>query len=661
MIGFRGGISLAIALVLCVALAVIGWGAQQAAERTIVPEIMAKAETVGRSAASLLEVAARAGIPMERLVGVDAYFDDLRAQNQEFAQIVLKATDGQELARSGNAAGLAEAPVVHTAVTARSGAPLADIAVTVDPGIISERVGGVLLDVAFIGIVSLLIALELVALVIGTGGVTALAAVEERLRALAKGSLSRHETGAGTSARDLIAPIDQQVTRLAEAHISAREEAERRGDAAAVARLDALAARTGLGGVRAAECQAATVVRPALFLFMLAEELTRPFLPRFAQAMTPDGSGLSPDVAASLPIVAFMAVVAACQIPFAGLSERIGRRGGFMLGALLAAGGYVLSAVVPEYWVFLGARVMTAVGYALVFVSAQGHVVDHSQGGARTSALAVFVRAIMVASLCGPPIGGVIADRLGPEAAFALSAGLALLALGLARLTLPKSVRLPHGAGIGWRDLKEAARAPRLMALLLGCAFPAKFLLAAFCFLLVPLELHSQGYSAAAVGRFQMIYPILMVMCVPLFATMADRLSARSLFVVAGGLVAGLGALLVPLNASVLLIILALVLLGLGQSMSIASQSALVADSASTTGGRSAGVLGLFRLVERSGNAAGPAVAGVLLSAVGFAPAVAMVGAVTVLGALAFAASGRGMRETRSGATSASASEGTAV
>ena len=199
------------------------------------------------------------------------------------------------------------------------------------------------------------------------------------------------------------------------------------------------------------------------------------------------------------------------------------------------------------------------------------------------------------------------------------------------------------------------------MALLLGCAFPAKFLLAAFCFLLVPLELHSQGYSAAAVGRFQMIYPILMVVCVPLFATMADRLSARSLFVVAGGLVAGLGALLVPLNASVLLIILALVLLGLGQSMSIASQSALVADSASTTGGRSAGVLGLFRLVERSGNAAGPAVAGVLLSAVGFAPAIAMVGAVTVLGALAFAASGRGMREARSGATSASASEGTAV
>ncbi|MCP6058979.1 MFS transporter, partial [Klebsiella pneumoniae] len=144
-----------------------------------------------------------------------------------------------------------------------------------------------------------------------------------------------------------------------------------------------------------------------------------------------------------------------------------------------------------------------------VFVSSQGHVVDFSAGAARSAALAVFVRAIMVASLCGPPIGGVIADRLGAPSAFMASSGLALVALVVALLTLPKTVRRAGAAaGIGLSDLKDAARAPGLMALLFGCAFPAKFLFAALCFLLVPLELQRLGYSSAAIGRFQMIYPI---------------------------------------------------------------------------------------------------------------------------------------------------------
>ncbi|MEP9349057.1 MFS transporter [Xanthobacter sp. KR7-225] len=660
MIGFRAGISIAIAAVLCVALAVVGWGARSAAERTIVPEILAKAESVGRSAASLVEVAYGAGIPLDRMVGVPAYFADLRAANREFALIRMTAPDGREIARSGPAAGMAAAPVVHVAAASRSGVPIADIAVTVDPSVISEEVGGVLIDVAFIGVVSLLIALELVALVIGTSGIAALSALEDRLRALAKGRLALHEGGAETRARELVAPIDRQMSDLAARHAAARAAAARAGDAEALAQLDQVSRRTGLGAVTTPECQAAVAVRPALFLFMLAEELTRPFLPRFAQGLAAGDGAIGPDMAASLPIVAFMAVVALCQIPFAALSERMGRRPGFLIGALLAACGYALSASTGDYTLFLAARVATAVGYALVFVSAQGHVVDYSAGSARTTALAVFVRAIMVASLCGPPIGGVIADRLGPQAAFFLAAGLAIVALGVAALTLPAARHAVKGAGLSWRDLKDAARAPRLMALLVGCAFPAKLLLAALCFLLVPLQLQALGYSSAAIGRFQMIYPILMVVLVPVFAAMADRMAARAGFVVLGGLVAGAGALALPLFPGVLVIALALVLLGIGQSMSIASQSALVADSASATGGRSAGVLGLFRLVERSGNAAGPAAAGALLASIGFASAGAALGAVVVAGAALYALAGRGALRPGA-AASASASEGGAL
>ncbi|MCG5234488.1 MFS transporter [Xanthobacter oligotrophicus] len=661
MIGLRGGITIAIVLILCSALAFIGWGAERAAQRTIAPEILAKANTVARSAADLLGRAGTVGVPFDRLVGVSDYFDSLRAANPEFAQISLVSAAGAELARAGDAAGFEGAPQARIPVADPSGRRLGDVVILVDPTAVTAQVGAVLVDVAFIGIVSLLVALELVALVVGSRGIGALMAVERRLKALGRGVLARHEGNPG-AAGSLVGPIDRQVDALAERHAAIRAAAEARGDAAALARLADLETRTGLGRVQAAESEAAIAVRPALFLFMLAEELTRPFLPRFAQSIAGGGS-LSPDFAASLPIVAFMAVVALCQVPFAGISERLGRRPGFVIGALLAATGYALSAVSPSYGPFVGARVATAVGYALVFVSSQGHVVDFSAGAARSAALAVFVRAIMVASLCGPPIGGVIADRLGAPAAFMASAGLALVALVVALLTLPKTVRRAGAAaGVGLADLKDAARAPGLMALLFGCAFPAKFLFAALCFLLVPLELQRLGYTSAAIGRFQMIYPIIMVLAVPFFAAMADRFDARGGFVVAGALVSGLGAMAMVLNPSIAFIVVALVALGYGQAMSIASQSALVADTASSLGGgRAAGVLGLFRLVERSGNAAGPASAGFLMATIGFAAATTLIGTVVVAGAALFALSGLRTAHHPRRASSAAASEGSSA
>lgn len=639
MIGLRAGISLAIALILCAALAVIGWGAQQAVQRTIAPAIAEQAESVGRSAAALVENAVAAGVPLDKLVGMDTYLDGLRRANVELAELKLVATDGTVLGRSGEPPD-ANAPSVITPVTAATGAPLGNLIITIDPSVVSNQVNAVLIDVAFIGMVSLLVALELVALVVGARGVEALAALETRVRALSRGQLWMHTDAAASL--PMVAPIDAHMALLHARHQKARTEAARRGDAEVLNSLESLSARTGLGTTHAGQNHAATVIRPALFLFMMAEELARPFLPRLAADVVPPDLHLSVDFAISLPIVIFMAGVALCQLPFAVASERLGRRRGFIIGAAIAALSYICSALTDNYFLFLGSRLTAAIGYALVFVSAQGHVIDHSQAADRTAGLATFVRAILVAGLCGPPIGGVLADRLGDHNAFLASAVFACLSLLVAALSLPRSQPKSGAQPIGLSDLGAALRAPRLAALLFGCAFPAKILLVAICFYLVPVELQRQGYSAGAIGRLQMIYPVLMVIAVPVFAALAERLKARAAFVVSGGLVAGTGTLLLLAGTSIPIVAAVLALLGLGQAMSIAAQSALVADSAEhATKGGSAGVLGLFRLIERSGNAVGPAAAGLLLAAVGFASSAASIGILVVAGALGFALSGR--------------------
>ncbi|MDP3132309.1 MAG: MFS transporter, partial [Burkholderiaceae bacterium] len=339
----------------------------------------------------------------------------------------------------------------------------------------------------------------------------------------------------------------------------------------------------------------------------------------------------------SVPLVAFLVVVALCQLPFASLSLRLGRRRGLMGGAAVAAVGYALSGMTTDFWVFTLARVLSALGFALVFVSSQGAVVDGSDDRNRTPSLAVFVRAILVAGLCGPPLGGLLADRWGVSVVFALGAWLCVLAVALAW----HSVATPHPyeaadvsvkGDTGLVGVPAVWRSPGLRSLMVGAAVPAKLMLAATCFYLVPIGLAQQGYSSSEIGRFLMIYPLLMVLGVAPLAAWARRLDRQRGFVVVGGLLAGAGGLLglVPLNDTT--VVALLVLLGIGQAMSVTSQTQLVLVMAERVRGLSSSqVLGFFRMLERGGSALGPAVGAGLLGALGLGPAIAITGGVVIV------------------------------
>lgn len=577
VLGFGGGLSLITSFSLSLALLYFGLQAQHLGERIIAPDFADKARSVARSSATLVDVALEYGIPLEKLVGVVSHFNGVRATSPEIAMIELLDVSGRLLQRMDpDVAELSDS--VHSASVHHDGVKVATVQVTLDATYIGRQLRATMIDIAFLAFVSLLIALELMALILGSGALRQLAWLENR---------------------------------------------------------------AGADGSTAATQSSAGAIRPAVFVFMLAEEFTRPFLPSYARALIQDSSTRA-DLLASLPLVGFLAVVALCQIPFAALSERLGRREGFMLGSLVAAAGYALCAWVDSLVGFSLARLLSGLGFALVFVSGQGYVIDGSSVGDRARSLAVFIRAILVAGLCGPPLGGMISDQLGVPLTFAVCAGMCLLAFVALITSLPASTRSPNRAPASWnlglRNVPLAWHAEGVRGLLLGCAFPAKLMLGALCFYLIPLELQRSGYSGAVIGRLQMIYPLLMVIFVPFFAALADRLTRRTLFVWLGGLLSGSCALLVLVNTAPVWVGAMLFILGLGQSMSISAQSAMVADLAERSNQQSA-VLGLFRLVERSGSAIGPAAGAMLLGAFGFGPAVAAIGMVAIVGNVTYAVS----------------------
>lgn len=577
--GERALLGVAAALLLGAALTWVGWRASVAGEANIQPDQIARAQAVARSSAALIARAMEAGVPADALVGVPAHTAALQAQSPEIASLAVLDLDGRVLAGTAPAAGrpTVAAPILPGAdPKAQAGS----VVLTLDAGVLTRKLRATLLDVAFLGAVCLLMALELLALGLGTRGARALAVADARRGRLAG-----------------VAPVSWRVA-------------------------------------------GATAVRPALFLFMLAEELTRPFLPTWARALAPAEGALSPDLLASLPLVVFLAVVALLQWPLAAWSERFGRRPGLVLGALLGAASLALAAMLPGYAVLLVARLLGAVGFALVFVSAQGAVIDGSASHDRARNLAQFVRAILVAGLCGPVLGGLAADRWGVPVTFALAAGVALLAAAVAWTQMPvrhRATLRPANAtqALSW---PTALRQPGLAALLLGCALPAKLLLAALCFYLLPMHLHDLGYGSAVTGRLQTIYPLTMVLLVPVAARLADRWGRRGSFVAAGGLLAGASVMLAwPAGGALMPLAVVLLGLGLGQALSITPQSALVADLARSLPARQgAGILGLFRLTERGGSALGPVAGAWLLPAVGFGPALAVIGALTLGGSLVY-------------------------
>lgn len=585
-LGERTALLLAAIALLTAVLLALGWRAATAGQASIAPDQMAKATAVARSSAALVARALAAGVPLDQLAGVDAHAAALHARSPEITALAVVTADGHTMAGTP----LQPGPWTVQAPVTLPGAdqPSAQVLLQVDSGLLARRLQGTLLDMAFLGVVSLLLALEWVALGLGTRGARALSIWQARRSA---------------------------------------DPAERR------------AWRAG----------SAAAVRPALFLFMLAEEFTRPFLPTWGRSLAPEGALFTPDTLAGLPLAAFLAVVALLQWPLAAWSERFGRRRGLALGALLGAAGLAWAALQPQFAALLGARIVSAVGFAMVFVSAQGAVIDGSSAGDRAHSLAQFVRAILVAGLCGPPLGGLAAERWGVPATFALAAAVSLLAAAVAWLQVPPGRPAPASApqaAARRAPLAAVLRQPGLAALLLGCAMPAKLLLAALCFYLLPLHLQDQGEGSAVIGRLQTVYPLTMVLLVPVAARLADRWRQRRGFVLAGGLLAGAGAVLAwPTAGSAWYLALVLLVLGLGQALSITPQSAMVADLARSLPERQgAAVLGLFRLTERSGSALGPVMAAWLLPLLGFGPAVALIGALVLGGSAAYGWSQRSAR-----------------
>jgi MFS family permease len=681
---------LASALMLVVVLALVtgAYFSHQAFERSLVPEMAKKVASGGASARSLLLKALELHIPFSELYGVEQTFDDLKGSIPEISYVAVSDPKGTVLyerfkAPAGAATYFKSAPVL----AALGNANTTPSAVRVDQqymvsmpilasaqavgmlhiGVGADFVDKIILDMLFdvlvIVVVALFFSLELLSFMAGTK-------LELALKSL---SDSIERGGAGDFRTDRVAQKDMPFgavfkrlqavrSRVNSAYAalvldieSARKApAHERppGVASAQTGLQLLASRYRFGEAPAAsraEEGHLVKVRAPLFLFILAEELTRPFLPGYIKSLLVPVPGLSPEIVIGLPIMLFMLIVALCQ-PFLGTySQRVGNRRAMLIGAVIASVGFTASAFAFTVIDLLVWRALCALGYAMVFVAAQAHVLEHASPTNRARSFALFVGAIMVATVCGPSIGGILADNIGERMTLGVSAVLALasmLAMRLLPAQLPADSASAPVKNLRLREVGTLLINKRFMTVTGLAAMPAKILLTGVCFYLVPLYVLSIGSSQSVVGRILMIYAVAMVVLTPITAALATSRERMQWLVSAGLVTSGLGAVSLVFGQSVGWVFAAVSLIGVGQSLSIAAQSALVREhcDAEVVAMGEPAVYGVYRLLERCGNALGPMLAAALVVMFGYQISFIAIGGFVALCGVVFAiATGRAL------------------
>lgn len=660
-------------LVLVTPMAFISFRAMGEFEQGMIPEMDKKAAAIGRDMAAQVDRAVGYGIPIDKLVGVEEFFEPVLKANPEIRYLAItdrvgrvlflrgadkhslephyQAADLEMNSADGHKASIGEYLDLALPV-APKGSLIAHVHVGFDQGYVASKLHDILYDVLVVMASSLVIAFEILLFVVFfnvTGPLKLVGDVVDKAR---RGNLSHVPGGAsgdevGRFVRAValsIRHVDELYRRLM-AYIDEVKTAhfdkgvvEKVGEIEA--RINFLFRFSNTGKPLVLLERRPTDIRLSLFLFVFAEELSRSFLPLYVRDMGSSVFGLSAEMIMALPIAVFMACIAIAS-PYSGrLIERLGARRVFLIGLVPAILGYVMTGAAMGVADLVLWRAITGIGYAIVTMSCQSYIFGAIHEAKRAQGLGVYVGAVLTASICGTAMGSVLAERVGFRATFFVSAVLVMLA-GLLVSRMLANTEAPAVA-----DPPPRGRMIRLFAnwrfsvLMLFAAVPSKMALTGFLFFLVPVILSQGDWDVADIGRIMVLYPLVMVAVSPVAARLADHLGWRAGLVALGGLIGG-GGLLVPLVIpGTLGMMIAIIALGVSHGLSASPQLAMI-PNVCWTECRNLGqthILAFVRFVERVGSTIGPLLAAAFIPLWGLSGAVVALGVLVLAMAVVFAA-----------------------
>jgi MFS family permease len=282
-----------------------------------------------------------------------------------------------------------------------------------------------------------------------------------------------------------------------------------------------------------------------------------------------------------MPVTTFVIGSAVAAIPAALLMRRLGRRAGFIIGALVGATGAGLAGlalILDAFWFF--ALGMAVLGGAAAFLQQYRFAAaDAAEPAFKDTAIAWVMAAGMVSGIVGPQIA-IHARILSPQAPYAgpffVLALLFLAAIPiLAMLRVPRPKLPPSGPSSG-RPLGAIAGQPRfLLALLISIFAYAMMSLVMTATPLAMVQLCGHSVADAQIG---MIFHVLAMFGPSFFTGQLISRFGRSAVATAGFLLIAAAAGISLTGTGVGHFWLLLTLLGLGWNFGFIAGTAMITD-----------------------------------------------------------------------------------
>jgi EmrB/QacA subfamily drug resistance transporter len=360
--------------------------------------------------------------------------------------------------------------------------------------------------------------------------------------------------------------------------------------------------------------------------------------------------------------------IAALLVPIGRISDIVGRKRIYVLGALLLAIGALFAAWSSTIYGLIGARAFVGVGSAMTQGTAMAILIGSFEAKERARMLGLQLGAVGLGQIVGPSIGGWVTGTVGWRALFAITAvGMLVIAIASQRTLRRRAFRpqierpfdywgavtfstflvgllltLTLGPGVGWlapATLVGAGASLLLLALFVGVerrhAAPmmsldlfrnAEFALGALAALvifmgvastrfLVPFFLQAvRGIPAAQVGLMIVPAAVVTAIAAPFAGTVADRFGVR-LFANVGMGLAMLGFAtftLLEVATPSWLVVGGLMLMSLGLAVFSPANSASILNTVDD--GSHGVVAGFISLCRNSGNVIGIAFGTVIVT-----------------------------------------------
>ena len=358
-------------------------------------------------------------------------------------------------------------------------------------------------------------------------------------------------------------------------------------------------------------------VRAVVFLYIFAASLSVSFIPLHMAALYQPVTGFSKELVLGLPLFLEMLGGGLILIPAGAWIDRRGWHWPFLVGVLLSCGGALWSGYAANHFQFMAARLLAGLGYGLGWMSAQGYVLQNTPPDQRARGISSVVAGIFAGIICGNGMGALVADRIGFSQVFYLGGMVMVVVLILVLSSLRSTFHSPHvalGQSNSLRVFFRLLGDPQALLIFVCSLIPYSIVMVGLLYYITPLFLSEEGVSQSDIGRVIMLFGLSMIFIAPQVSKIADRMSDKRGLVIAGGIIGGGCLLPFYFTANLWVVVIAVLLFGFSVSISGASRNVLTLNLPVSQQIGSSQVMGIYRSVDKLGQALGALVPAALMS-----------------------------------------------